>query len=121
MEDIVSYVIYSQFVRFGRNQSLEQIIGIIKDMNFDDEHTIHLAYDFACDLYDENEANGNNDEMYPYRFDKQKEVLRLKLLAAFYNKMKLMEGYIDEMVDTADGFDPEFNIDGFIKDLNDLI
>lgn len=67
MVNLVSQFIYFQFIRFGRHQSLNQIKQVLLYEGYEHGPTIEEAYAFTCDLYDENESNGNNDEMYPYR------------------------------------------------------
>lgn len=67
-ETLIDSWTYRLLTIYGRDISYEKYLEIaVKDGISVQEPLLKRAYDFACDLYDDNESNGNNDEMYPNR------------------------------------------------------
>lgn len=69
LNNLLYMATYDYFIRFGRQQAFGTIRDHFHNMELQDIplNLLRGGYEFACDLYDENEANGHNDEMYPYR------------------------------------------------------
>lgn len=71
LRNLMDMYAYRILVVYGRNITFERFEEICKEDNIDliddKDEFLQYAYDVACDLYDENEANGWNEETYPTR------------------------------------------------------
>lgn len=68
LQNLMYNQVYYWLVRDGRDLQYDEAKAYFQYMGLCiDEQYYKNAHDFARDLYDDNEANGYNDQMYPDR------------------------------------------------------